>query len=84
MRKDISFFSKPILKRHLETIKPDSNLVIDMTRAEFIDKDVLDTIDEFMQHAHLKNIKVSINRSTYNSSVTLPTPPVEYDNDMAH
>jgi MFS superfamily sulfate permease-like transporter len=42
--------------------------MIDMTRAEFIDKDILDTISEFNEHAHLKNISVEIKNTTYNDS----------------
>ena len=66
LRKDISFFSKPVLKAKLESIPANSSLLIDVTRAEFIDKDVIDTINEFMQHAHLKNILVDLKKSTYN------------------
>jgi MFS superfamily sulfate permease-like transporter len=68
MRKDISFFSKPILKAELEKIEEGSSVMIDMTRAEFIDKDILDTISEFNEHAHLKNIRVEIKNTTYNDS----------------
>lgn len=68
MRKDISFFSKPILKAQLEAVEHGSEVVIDLTRAEFIDKDVMDTIDEFMRHAALKNITVTINNTIYNDS----------------
>jgi MFS superfamily sulfate permease-like transporter len=68
MRKDISFFSKPVLKAHLEAVSENTTVVIDMTRAEYIDKDVMDTIEEFMQHSHLKNIKVELNLSTYNAN----------------
>jgi len=66
LRKDISFFSKPVLKNKLESLPENCYLLIDLTRAEFIDKDVIDTINEFLQHAHLKNIKVNLKRTTYN------------------
>ena len=66
LRKDISFFSKPVLKARLESLPQNCSLLIDLTRAEFIDKDVIDTINEFSQHAHLKNITVNIKRTTYN------------------
>ncbi len=75
LRKDISFFSKPVLKSKLETIPPDSSLMIDVSRAEFIDKDVIDTINEYLQHAHLKNIKVNVKRSTYNPLHELVSGP---------
>jgi MFS superfamily sulfate permease-like transporter len=84
MRKDISFFSKPILKYQLEKIAPDSKVIIDMARAEFIDKDVLDTIEEFIQRAHLKNITVELKKSTYNESSKISVPAVVIDDDMAH
>lgn len=84
MRKDISFFSKPILKYHLERIAPNSKLIIDMTRAEFIDMDVLDTIEEFMLRAPLKHISVQIKKSTYNDSTKISGPLVVKEDDMAH
>lgn len=68
MRKDVSFFSKPDLKSKLELVPADAILRIDVTRAEFIDKDIIDTINEFIQHAHIKRIKVTVNKSLYNSS----------------
>ena len=84
MRKDISFFSKPILKAQLESVDNNSTVIIDMTRAEFIDKDVMDTINEFMQHAHLKNIKVELNKTTYNDSKKINSSSLENMDDAAH
>ncbi|HEY4110512.1 SulP family inorganic anion transporter [Puia sp.] len=62
-RKDVSFLNKPIVKQRLEGLPEDSFILIDMTRADFIDKDVLDVIDEFMHHAHLKNIRVEVRKN---------------------
>lgn len=86
LRKDISFFSKPVLKNKLESLPENCSLLIDMTRAEFIDKDVIETINEFVQHAHLKNIKVNFKKSTYNPlhglvQIKSSTRPGD---DMAH
>ncbi|MBS1495279.1 MAG: SulP family inorganic anion transporter [Bacteroidetes bacterium] len=84
LRKDVSFFSKPILKQKLEKLPANSRLVLDLTKAEFIDKDVIDTINEFIQHASLKNISVTLNKSTYNLSHQLvDNNPVKAD-DSAH
>ncbi len=66
-RKDISFLNKPIVKEKLESVPADSYVLIDMTRADFIDKDIIDVVNEFLQHAHLKNIKVEIKKSRYKS-----------------
>ena len=68
MRKDVSFFSKSILKKKLEDIPANSSLLIDMSKAEFIDKDVLDTVNEYLQHAGTKGIDVTLHQSMYNES----------------
>jgi MFS superfamily sulfate permease-like transporter len=62
-RKDISFLNKPIVKSKLEGIPADSILLIDISRADFIDKDIIDVINEYLQHAHLKNITVEIKKN---------------------
>ncbi len=66
LRKDVSFFIKPLLKQKLEEIPENSNLIIDLMQAEHIDKDVIDTINEFIKHAALKNINCSIKKNEHN------------------
>jgi len=68
LRKDVSFLNKPILKRKLEEVPPNSSVLIDVTRADFIDKDIVDVMNEFIHHAHLKNIRVEMKRSENNST----------------
>ncbi len=60
LRKDVSFLNKPIIKRKLEQVEEDSYVIIDVSRADFIDKDVIETIEDFMLHAPLKNIRVEL------------------------
>jgi len=62
-RKDISFLNKPIVKSKLESVPADSYVLIDMTRADFIDKDIIDVINDYLLHAHLNNIQVEIKKS---------------------
>jgi len=79
-RKDISFLNKPIVKEKLESVPPDSFVIIDMTRADFIDKDIIDVVNEFLHHAHLKNIRVEIKKSSFKSGHQLvndQTTPAE-------
>ena len=68
LRKDVSFLNKPIVKEKLESVPENSFVLIDITRADFIDKDVIDAINEFMHHAHLKKIKVEIRKSQFKSA----------------
>ncbi|MBA4166203.1 MAG: SulP family inorganic anion transporter [Chitinophagaceae bacterium] len=65
LRKDVSFLNKPIVRRKLEEVPEDSSVLIDASRADFIDRDVVEVIEDFMKHAHLKNISVQLNRSRF-------------------
>lgn len=62
-RKDASFLNKPLLKSKLEKVPEDSYVLIDLMRADFIDKDVVEVINNFTRHAPLKNIRVEVKRS---------------------
>lgn len=65
LRKDVSFLNKPIIKQKLEAVPEDGYVLIDISRADFIDVDVVDIIEDFMIHAPLKNIKVELKKSLY-------------------
>lgn len=82
LRKDVSFLNKPIIKQKLEEVPGNSYIIIDATRADFIDKDVIEEINNFLVHAHLKNIKVEIKRSEYkpmHSLISQPNKTKYYD-----
>ena len=49
--------------------------MIDLTRADFIDKDIIDVINEFMHHAPLKSISVEIKKSQFKSLHQLVSEP---------
>ena len=76
LRKDVSFLNKPIVKRKLEEMPENSFVLIDATRADFIDKDVIDTINEFLDHAYLKNITVDVKKSANNNLHVLFKSPL--------
>jgi MFS superfamily sulfate permease-like transporter len=65
LKKDVSFLNKPILKQRLEEVPDNAEVLIDATRADFIDKDVIEVMNDFLRHAHLKNITVDIKRSVH-------------------
>jgi MFS superfamily sulfate permease-like transporter len=65
LRKDVSFLNKPIIKRKLEEVPENSYVLIDAARADFIDKDVIEVIEDFQKHAPLKNITVELKKSVY-------------------
>jgi MFS superfamily sulfate permease-like transporter len=65
LRKDVSFLNKPIIKNKLEEVPENASVLIDTSRADFIDKDIVEVIEDFMAHASLKNIYVEIKTSSY-------------------
>ncbi len=83
-KKDISFFSKPKLKDALQKIEPGSDLHLDMSRVEFIDQDVLETVEEFMVTAGSKNIRVTTSTSQFNNTDKFAVANEDLDDDRAH
>ncbi|HEU4469451.1 MAG TPA: SulP family inorganic anion transporter [Flavisolibacter sp.] len=65
LRKDVSFLNKPIIKNKLEEVPENSSVLIDASRADFIDKDIVEVIEDFIIHAPLKNIKVELKYSLF-------------------
>jgi MFS superfamily sulfate permease-like transporter len=64
LRKDVSFLNKPIVKNKLEEVPENSYVLIDASRADFVDKDIVEVVEDFMLHAPLKNIKVELKKSS--------------------
>lgn len=60
LRNGVSFMNKPIIKNKLEEVPENGSVLIDTTRAEFIDRDIVEVIEDFMLHAPLKNIRVEL------------------------
>jgi MFS superfamily sulfate permease-like transporter len=65
LRKDVSFLNKPIIKKHLESFPNNSNVIIDATRADFIDKDIVEEINDFIEIAPSRGISVTIKKGFY-------------------
>ncbi|MCB9680440.1 MAG: SulP family inorganic anion transporter [Alphaproteobacteria bacterium] len=56
--KDVSFLNKPKLAKVLASIPRGARVVIDGTRASFIDFDILEAVDDFATSAALRGITV--------------------------
>jgi MFS superfamily sulfate permease-like transporter len=63
LKKDVSFLNKPIIKNILEKIPENSSVFIDASKADYIDRDIIEVIEDYMIHAPLKNIAVELNRN---------------------
>lgn len=60
LQKDVSFLNKAPLRTILESVEEDSFLVIDGTRATFIDHDIMETLEDFIKAAGDSNIHVEL------------------------
>lgn len=60
MHKDVSFLNKAPLRSMLESVIPGAYLIVDGSRARFIDQDILETIDDFQRSAPEDRITVEL------------------------
>lgn len=58
LNKDVSFLNRALLRNYLDQIEEGSYLVIDGSKTQFIDHDILETIEDFIQSATDANITV--------------------------
>ena len=61
-RKDVSFLGKVQVKHHLRHIPDRAAVIIDATRADYIDHDVLELLDAFIADAPQRSISVEFRR----------------------
>jgi len=57
-RSEVSFLNKLAVRKWLEGIPANSYVLIDASKSNFIDGDIIDDVMDFTKHAHLKNIQV--------------------------
>ncbi len=69
----VSFLNRANLQQTLETLPPNSEVVIDATRSKFIDYDIYEIIQNFKSEAHHKHIKIILENMRGFGSL----PPVE-------
>lgn len=60
LNKDVSFLNKALLRKLLFRINENSSVTIDATKAQFIDHDILETLEDFLKSAADNNITVAI------------------------
>jgi len=72
-RKDVSFLAKVALKHQLRHIAEGSEVVIDGSRADFVDPDVHELIDDFVAGAPARRIRVEC-RQLRRPAAVVPGP----------
>lgn len=82
--KDVSFMHKAKLRRTFEQIPPDSSVVIDGTRCQFLDADIVETIEDFVKSAPAKSIDVELKKSSGAHSPLFRKSPDEVEEIVKH
>lgn len=65
-RKEVSFLNKSLIKNIFEQIPNDRAVLIDATKSEFIDRDIVDLVNDFIVNAESRFIRVYIKYGTSN------------------
>lgn len=60
LAEEVTFFNKANLSKALEFIPGNSKVVIDCSKSKAISYDVLELIENYKAHAHIKNIQVEV------------------------
>lgn len=60
LQKDVSFLNKALLRDYLERIGENGYVIVDGTKASFIDQDILETLHDFIQAASDDGIRVEL------------------------
>ncbi len=63
LNKDVSFLNKAILRRCIERIPANSYVIVDGGNSQFIDNDIIETLEDFLADAPSRNIQVEIKKS---------------------
>ena len=56
----MSFLNKALLREHLAKVQPGGQIIIDGSRAEMIDKDIIETIEDYRKAAEDIDVEVTI------------------------
>ena len=60
LAEEVSFLNKAMILKRLDSIAPNSNVEINALRSKFIDRDVIEIIQNFQTNAISKNINVKV------------------------
>lgn len=64
-KKDVTFLNKIQVEKILENVPIESYVMIDASNCKFIDWDIVEMINDFVQYAHDFNIKVEVKSNKY-------------------
>lgn len=60
LQKDVSFLNKALLMKHLSQIPSDSKVIINAQKAQFIDHDIQEVLNDFIASCEDRNISITV------------------------
>jgi len=63
MNRDVSFLNKAVLRKLIERIPDNSYVIIDGGNSQFIDNDIIETLEDFQADAPSRNITIEIKQT---------------------
>ena len=70
-KRDITFLNKPELKRIFSELPNNSTVLVDLSKTQFVDFDVLELINDFKSQSTFRNITVEIRESDRKKELNL-------------
>jgi MFS superfamily sulfate permease-like transporter len=64
--KDANFFIKPILKEKLAAIPENRDVIVDLSKVDYLDQDVIETLHDFQTSSTSRNIRCVIKTNSEN------------------
>jgi MFS superfamily sulfate permease-like transporter len=74
LQKDVSFLNKALLREYLALIEENGYVIVDGSRAQFIDQDILETLHDFVTAAPDDNITVEFKNLNGTTGMATPRP----------
>jgi MFS superfamily sulfate permease-like transporter len=60
LQKDVSFLNKALILRELQAVPEGANMIVDISRAQFIDADIWEVLHNFIASAEDRDIKLTL------------------------
>ncbi|MBC7426639.1 MAG: SulP family inorganic anion transporter [Bacteroidia bacterium] len=70
-KKETSFLNKPQVKDALQVIPDGSSVLIDITKADYIDLDIVELINDFIETSKRRSLTITVKRNYRNVNVPL-------------
>lgn len=65
LHSEVFFFTKPVLKMHLQQVNVGEHVILDISESKYLDRDIMDTLQEFNKMSESRGITVEFKHSFF-------------------